>query len=89
MAHPAQNLKVPLTQLKAGPRNRAANRERGLVDRVRSEFVEMQGFSPTLQQAVRLFDLAEHECHAILAILVNEGFLLESTDGRYRLRRHP
>jgi hypothetical protein len=77
-----------MTPLKAGPRDRSDDSERNLVDRVRSEFVEMQGFSPTFSQAARLFHLSERECSGVLAALVSEGFLDESADGRYRLRRH-
>ena len=54
------------------------------VDRVRGEFIEMRGFSPTSVQAARLFDLAPDECDRILARLVAEGFLRRSADGRYR-----
>jgi DNA-binding IclR family transcriptional regulator len=60
----------------------------GLVARIRSEFLEMRGFSPTLQQAGRLFHLAHDECRQVLAALVHEGFLHEERDGRYRLSRH-
>ena len=47
----------------------------------------MQGFSPTLSQAVRLFHLTEDECYEVLVTLVGEEFLQQSADGRYRLRR--
>jgi DNA-binding IclR family transcriptional regulator len=36
---------------------------------------------------VRLFHLSESECYAVLVTLVEEGFLRESADGRYRLGR--
>jgi DNA-binding IclR family transcriptional regulator len=78
---------MPLTPLKASLRSRSLEGNRHLVDRIRSEFGEMQGFSPTLQQAVRLFHLSESECYAVLVTLVEEGFLRESADGRYRLGR--
>ena len=58
---------------------------RRLVDRVRSEFNEMQGFSPTLDQAARLFSLSRDECHRVFTHLLREGFLGCSADGRYRL----
>jgi hypothetical protein len=77
---------MPLTPLKASLRSRSPESSH-LVDRIRSEFGEMQGFSPTLQQAVRLFHLSESECYAVLVTLVEEGFLRESADGRYRLGR--
>jgi DNA-binding IclR family transcriptional regulator len=55
------------------------------VQRVRGEFVEMRGFSPTLQQAARLFHLPPDECSLVLASLANEGFIRQTADGRYRL----
>jgi hypothetical protein len=64
---------------------RRAPKIRELIDRVRGEFVEMRGFSPTVEQAARLFDLPREECRQILGGLVQEGFLLCTGDGRYRL----
>lgn len=55
-----------------------------LVNRVRGEFAEMQGFSPTVEQAARLFALSPDECRRVLRALVQEGFLLCTPDGRYR-----
>ena len=60
-------------------------RMRDIINRVRGEFVEMRGFSPTIQQAARLFDLSAEECGRILSRLVDEGFLKCTADGRYRL----
>lgn len=54
-------------------------------NRIRGEFVEMRGFSPTLEQAARLFDLSPEECGGILSALVQEGALKRDSDGRYRL----
>lgn len=56
-----------------------------LVARVRGEFVEMRGFSPTVEQAARLFALTNDECARVLRALVQEGFLQRTPDGRYRL----
>ena len=53
--------------------------------RVRCEFVEMRGFSPTVAQAARLFQLQPDECGRILKGLVEEGFLRQTPDGRFRL----
>jgi hypothetical protein len=53
--------------------------------RVRCEFVEMRGFSPTVQQAARLFQLHPDECGRILKGLVEQGFLKQTPDGRFRL----
>jgi hypothetical protein len=55
------------------------------VERIRGEFVEMRGFSPTLPQAARLFHLPQEECSRILAVLLKEGFIRQTADGRYRL----
>jgi predicted transcriptional regulator of viral defense system len=56
-----------------------------VVDRVRGEFVEMRGFSPTVDQAARLFHINRDECDRILTGLVDEGYLKRTPDGRYRL----
>jgi DNA-binding IclR family transcriptional regulator len=45
----------------------------------------MRGFSPTIDQAARLFNLSREECGRVLAGLVQEGFLRCTSDGRYRL----
>jgi hypothetical protein len=58
---------------------------RELVERVRGEFNELRGFSPTLEQAARLFSLSQDECHHVFAQLLSEGFLGLSADGRFRL----
>jgi hypothetical protein len=52
---------------------------------VRGEFSEMRGFSPTIEQAARLFDLSLDECRRVLGGLEREGFLRRTADGRYRL----
>ncbi len=84
-----RDLDIPLAQLKAGTvQDRSASITDTLADRVRGEFLELQGFSPTLIQAGRLFHLPPDECRQVLAALVNEGFLHEERDGRYRLSRH-
>jgi len=53
--------------------------------RVRGEFMEMRGFSPTIEQAARLFDLPREECDSVLDTLVDQGFLRRTPDGRYHL----
>jgi hypothetical protein len=87
---PIRDLEIPLTPLKAHAVRDGDSKipDASLVARIRSEFLEMRGFSPTLQQAGRLFHLAQDECRQVLAALVNEGFLHEERDGRYRLSRH-
>ena len=57
-----------------------------LVERVRREFCDMRGFSPTIAQATRLFHLADDECREIFRQLLREGFLVLCADDRYRLR---
>ena len=56
-----------------------------VTDRIRCEFVEMRGFSPTVDQAARLFQVSREECMQVLRKLVEEGFLRYTPDGRYRL----
>ncbi len=56
-----------------------------VTDRIRCEFVEMRGFSPTVDQAARLFQVSRDECVRVLKRLVDEGFLKQTADGRYRL----
>ena len=57
-----------------------------LVERVRREFCDLRGFSPTIAQATRLFHLADDECREIFRQLLREGFLVLCADDRYRLR---
>jgi hypothetical protein len=59
-----------------------------VLARVRGEFIEMRGFSPTMEQAARLFQLSADECRTVLAGLVQQGFLHCTADGRYRLVPH-
>ena len=56
-----------------------------VVNRVRGEFAEMRGFSPTVAQAAKLFDLSTEECDRLLRSLEREGFLRRMPDGPYRL----
>lgn len=56
-----------------------------VAERIRCEFVEMRGFSPTVDQAARLFQVSRDECLRVLKSLVDEGFLRQTADGRYRL----
>lgn len=64
---------------------RTASARSDVTERVRCEFVEMRGFSPTVEQAARLFQLNTDECRDILKRLVDEGFLRYTPDGRFRL----
>jgi hypothetical protein len=56
-----------------------------IAERVRGEFAEMRGFSPTLAQAARLFGMTIDECERVLRSLVQDGSLRLGGDGRYRL----
>jgi hypothetical protein len=76
-------------QFKALPmpalRRKAPHARSDVTDRIRCEFVEMRGFSPTVDQAARLFQVSREECLRVLKRLVDEGFLRQTGDGRYRL----
>lgn len=66
-------------------RGTATSQQRDVEARVRCEFVEMRGFSPTIQQAARLFQINLEDCGRLLTRLVQEGFLRQTPDGRFRL----
>ena len=46
-----------------------------VVDRVRSEFLEMPGMELTMAQATRLLNLGADDCRHVLDALVDAGFL--------------
>src|SRR5688572_27597732 len=52
-----------------------------VADRIRCEFVEMRGFSPTIDQAARLFQASRAECLRVLTKRVDEGFFNGTQDG--------
>ena len=83
-----RDLHVPLTPLKITALRRPGRHpaDQKLVERVRREFCDMRGFSPTMSQARRLFHLAHDECLEIFAQLLQEGFLDLGADERYRLK---
>ena len=56
---PIRPVKVPSMIPSAARRGHA---DQKLVERVRREFCDMRGFSPTIAQARRLFHLADDEC---------------------------
>jgi hypothetical protein len=92
LTFPPRSLHVPLRphripSLLRTPVHHPADQK--LVERVRREFSDMRGLSPTIAQARRLFHLADDECLEIFAQLVLEGFLDLCADERYRLRRTP
>ncbi len=80
-------LDVPFKQLtvRTLPSRSVLSPALGAIERMRAEFVEMRGFSPTLEQAARLFHLPQDECSRVLGMLLQEGFIRQTTDGRFRL----
>jgi len=86
---PTHGLHVPFKPLRIPSLNRAPVHkpaDQKLVERVRREFSDLRGLSPTIAQARRLFHLADDECLEIFAQLLQEGFLDLGADDRYRLK---
>lgn len=54
-----------------------------LVGRIRGEYQEMPGLKLTLPQACRLWQVDTNTCKAVIARLVNDGFLRRTVDGAY------
>jgi hypothetical protein len=52
-----------------------------LVERVRSEFLEMPGLRLTLPQAARLWGLDLRACEAVVDVLVEREFLHRTASG--------
>ena len=46
-----------------------------VIERVRSEFIEMPGMELTMAQASRLWNLGVDDCRFVLDALVDAGFL--------------
>ena len=46
-----------------------------VVQRVRSEFIEMPGMQLTVRQATRLWNLDTDDCRSVIDTLVERGFL--------------
>ncbi len=57
---------------------------RRLRDEVQAEFLEMPGLSVTFWQAMRLWNLDEHVCRAVLDQLLQGGFLTQTRHGAFR-----
>jgi hypothetical protein len=85
-AKPTSPLDIKPTPLSIRRLDRRKPNPVNVIERVRGEFTEMRGFSPTLLQAARLFDLSVDECDRVLKTLVQDGSLHKDEDGRYRLR---
>jgi hypothetical protein len=58
-----------------------------LLERIRMEYIEMPDLCLTLWQARRLWNLEPKLCDALLSVLVDEGFLVRTTEGLF-LRRN-
>ncbi len=89
LSFPTRNLHLPLRPLRIPSIGRTAAprpADQKLVERVRREFSDMRGLSPTLAQARRLFNLPDDECRGIFTQLLQEGFLDLCADDRYRLK---
>src|SRR5947207_475370 len=89
LTFPHRNLHVsprPLRITSLMRRTRRTPADQKLVERVRREFSDMRGLSPTIAQAQRLFHLRDEECLEIFAQLLQEGFLDLCADDRYRLK---
>lgn len=92
LTFPHRSLHVPLRPLRIPSLVRTPVQhpaDQKLVERVRREFSDMRGLSPTIAQARRLFHLADDECLEIFAQLLQEDFLNLCADDRYRLKRQP
>jgi len=57
--------------------------EEPLLRRIRSEFHEMPGLCLTVPQAARLWNLDQVTSEAALIVLVAEGYLARTEDGRF------
>jgi hypothetical protein len=54
-----------------------------LVLRIRGEFMEMPGLRLTLEQAQKMWALDATTCAALIAALVDTGFLFRTRDGAF------
>ena len=84
---PNDHLHIPFRPLRITRTPARKPADQKLVERVRREFSDMRGLSPTLAQARRLFHLADEECLEIFAQLLQEEFLDLCADDRYRLKK--
>jgi hypothetical protein len=57
------------------------------LNRIRMEYSEMPDLCLTLWQARRLWNLEPKLCDDLLSVLVDEGFLVRTTEGLF-LRRN-
>ena len=64
------------------------NVEHHLLQRIKSEFLEMPGLRLTTPQAKRLWGLDDDSCSAALASLVHSRFLFQTRDGAFMRIEH-
>jgi hypothetical protein len=57
--------------------------EATLLQRMIAEYREMPGLALTLQQAVRLWGCDERACQRVVSMLMDQGVLRQSRDGRF------
>ena len=57
--------------------------QRGILQRIRGEFVEMPGLRLTPAQAQRLWGLDRRTCEQLLEALVSSQFLSQTRDGSF------
>jgi hypothetical protein len=61
----------------------SANPNPGVLNRVRSEYIEMPGLTLKSEQVQRLCGLDHTACRVVLEALVDAGFLTLRADGSY------
>ena len=54
-----------------------------LLELMRMEYLEMPDLRLTFDQARRLWNLQPVVCEELLAVLINEGFLVTTREGSY------
>lgn len=54
-----------------------------LLRRIQGEYLEMPGLRLTVAQAQRMWQLSSTECEALLAALVDSGFLIQMPGGAF------
>jgi hypothetical protein len=71
-----------------GAERRVRTRVGELTMRIQSEYDEMPGLCLTPRQARRLWNIEADVCARVLNLLIEEGFLRRTVDGRYVRARH-
>jgi hypothetical protein len=72
----------------AAPSPEPGRIEHELLQRIKSEFLEMPGLRLTRPQARRLWGLDDVSCSALLAALVDSQFLFQTRDGAFMRIEH-